>query len=93
MKTRLNGLRAGLWMCLVLSFQMTVSGQQSDKVPGATAPQLTSQDAVRLTIKGRSISSEQAAKLEEKLAGDPQDLETRFTLIVTTAPVMTEPSA
>ena len=81
MKTRLNGLRAGLWLCLVLSFQMTVSGQQVAKAPGATGPQLTSQDAVRLTIKGRSISTEQAAMLEEKLAGDPQDLETRFTLI------------
>jgi hypothetical protein len=81
MKTLFNGLRAGLWLCLVLSFQMTVLGQQAAKVPGATAHQLTPEDALRLTIKGRSLSTEQAAKLEEKLAGDPQDLETRFTLI------------
>jgi hypothetical protein len=81
MKNLFNGLRAGLWLCLVLSLQMTVSGQQAAKVPGATASQLTQQDAVRLTLQGRSISAEQAAKLEEKLARDPQDLETRFTLI------------
>jgi hypothetical protein len=81
MKNRFNGLRAVLWLGLVLSFQMTVSGQQVAGVRGATARQLTPEDAVRLTIEGRSISTEQAAKLEEKLAGDPQDLETRFTLI------------
>lgn len=81
MKNLFNGLRAGLWLCLVLSFQMSVSGQQAARVPGATAPQLTPDGAVRLTFKGRSISPEEAAKLEEKLAGDPKDLETRFTLI------------
>jgi tetratricopeptide (TPR) repeat protein len=81
MKNLFSGLRAGLWLCLVLSFQMSVSGQQASKGSGATASQLTQQDAVRLTLQGRSISAGQAAKLEEKLAGEPQDLETRFTLI------------
>jgi hypothetical protein len=81
MKTLFNGLRAGLWLCLVLSFQMTISAQQAAKVSGATAHQLTPDDVVRLTMKGRSISAEEAAKLEETLAGDPKDLETRFTLI------------
>ena len=81
MKNLFKGLRAGLWLCLVLSFQLTVAGQQAAKVPAAMARQLTPEEALRLTMKGRSISPEEAAKLEEKLAGDPQDLETRFTLI------------
>jgi hypothetical protein len=81
MKTLFKGLRAGLWLCLVLSFQMTVSSQQPARVSSATAGQLTPDGALRLTFKGRSISPEEAAKLEEKLARDPQDLETRFTLI------------
>ena len=80
MKNLFKGLRAGLWLCLVMSFQMTASAQQAAKVPGAMA-RLTPKEALQLSFKGRSISSEQAAKLEEKLAGDPQDLETRFTLI------------
>jgi len=80
MKNLFKGLRAGLWLCLVMSFQMTASAQQAAKVSGAMA-RLTPKEALQLSFKGRSISSEQAAKLEEKLAGDPQDLETRFTLI------------
>jgi hypothetical protein len=81
MKTVFSGLRVGLWLCLVLSFQITVSGQRASQVSGATAHQLTPHEALRLTFTGRSISPEQATKLEEKLAGDPQDLETRFILI------------
>src|SRR6185369_5272020 len=80
MKNLFKGLRAGLWLCLVMSFQMTASAQQAAKVPGAMA-RITPKEALQLSFKGRSISSEQAAKLEEKLARDPQDLETRFTLI------------
>lgn len=81
MKTLFNVLRGGWWLCLVLSFPLTVSAQQAARVPAATAHQLTPHEALRLTFKGRSISTDQAAKLEERLAGDPQDLETRFTLI------------
>ena len=81
MRNLFKGMRAVLWLCLVLSFQLTVSGQQAAKVPAATARQLTPEEALRLAMKGREISTEQAAKLEERLAGDPQDLETRFTLI------------
>ncbi len=79
MKTLLDGLRVGgLLICLLLSLQVA-AGQQGLSSP--VARQLTPDDAVRLTIKGRKLSTEEAARLEEKLAGDPQDLETRFTLI------------
>ena len=57
MKNLFKGLRAGLWLCLALSFQITVSAQQAAKVPGAT-PRLTPKEAVLLSFKGRSISSE-----------------------------------
>jgi len=82
MKNLLDGLRvAGLLICLMLSFQVAAA-QQATQVPSnPAARQLTADDASRLTMKGRTLSVEEAARLEEKLAGDPQDLETRFTLI------------
>ena len=78
MKNLLDGLRVGGLLCfLMLSFQVA-AGQQGGN---PSARQLTPEDAVRLTIKGRRLSTEEAAKLEEILASDPQDLKTRFTLI------------
>ena len=81
MKNSLDGLRlCGLLLCLVLSVQVVV-GQQTAIADGKSARQLTSRDATQLAIKGRKLSAAEAVALEEKLAGDQQDLETRFTLI------------
>jgi hypothetical protein len=79
MKNLLDGPKVGgLLICLVLSFQVA-AGQQGLSNPSAR--QLTPQDAVSLTIKGRKLSTEEAATLEEMLASDPRNLEARFTLI------------
>jgi hypothetical protein len=82
MKNVLVGLRVGgLLICLMLSYQVAAGQQGVGAAGNPSARQLTPEDAVRLTIKGRHLSTEEAAKLEEKLASDPRDLETRFTLI------------
>src|SRR4029077_21138429 len=80
MKSFRNGQRVvGLLSCLMLGFQLA-AGQQG--TPGnPDAHQLSPADAARMTYKGRSLSIEEAAKLESKLANNPTDLETRFTLI------------
>jgi tetratricopeptide (TPR) repeat protein len=80
MKNLLDGLRAGsLLTCLILSFQVAAGQQGASGNPSAR--QLSPEDGVRLTLKGLRLSIEEAKKLEEKLTNNPQDLQTRFTLI------------
>ena len=69
-------------LCIVLSAQMILQGQQRLPASGnPTAPQLTPQEVLRLIIRGRKITSEEAESLEKTLVRDPRDLAARFTLI------------
>jgi len=65
-----------LGLSLLLSF--VVVAQQSS---GTASSQLTSQGIVLLSIKGRTITSDEAQRLEQMLVKDPSDLASRFTLI------------
>src|SRR5215204_656224 len=70
-------VRLPLVLCLSLSLSIVIVAQQSSD----GASQLTSQGIVGLSIKGRTISSEEANSLEQMLVNDPSDLASRFTLI------------
>ena len=63
---------------LALSFPVAGNSQQQASSPGRS---LGDRDVTVISIKGRSLTSEEADALEQTLAKDPNDLTARFTLI------------
>jgi hypothetical protein len=72
------GIRLLLVLCLSLLMSFVASAQQTS---GTATSQLTTQGIVSLSIKGRTISTDEAQSLEQMLVKDPSDLASRFTLI------------
>lgn len=68
----------GLLLGVALGLQ--VSAQQTGAA-GQKTPQQAGNDALQLSLKGRKLSAPEAAALEQRLAANPNDLETRFILI------------
>jgi hypothetical protein len=64
--------------CLALAFSTVGLAQQQASSPGRS---LGDRDVTIISIKGRSLTSEEADALEQTLAKDPNDLTARFTLI------------
>jgi len=71
-------VRLPLVLCLSLLLSFVVVAQESS---GTASSQLTSQGIVSLSIKGRTITRDEAQGLEQMLVKDPSDLASRFTLI------------
>ncbi len=63
---------------LVLSLQTMVAAQQ---IGSSSAASLKPIDVIRLLISGRTISSEEAEKLEKALAADSNNVAARVKLI------------
>lgn len=65
----------GLWLGITLSLTVFVEAQQSG------VEQLKSIDVIRLLLSGRTLSVEEADKLEKVLAGDSNNHSARISLI------------
>ena len=79
----MSGMKiSGVLLGLILGFQMAVLAQQGAQPSvNQSARQLTPEEAWRLSASGRTLSSEEAESLENKLSSDAHDLAARFTLI------------
>jgi len=66
------------WVGFALALPPIGNAQQQASSPGRS---LGDRDVTTLSIKGRSLTSEEANELESALVKDPSDLRARFTLI------------
>jgi len=66
---------AGVSLALSVGLHSTVVAQQ------ASTPQLTMSETVRLSMAGRTLSAEDATKLEKALEANPNDVAARISLI------------
>lgn len=65
---------AALYITLSVGMQIIAVAQQ-------TGPQLTTNEVIRLSIAGRTLSADEANKLEKTLATNPNDVAARVSLI------------
>lgn len=79
----MSGMKiSGVILGIIIGFQMAALAQQGAQPSvNQSARQLTPEEAWRLSASGRTLSSEEAESLENKLSSDAHDLAARFTLI------------